>query len=125
MTVLVRFYFGTNLCRICFYFFTLKKRLIRNGKICKEDHFIICTSHPSPLGASKTKSPFLGSRCFSRANQALVERGLTPIDWNVDGNLDDSDDDAHHETFQTKGKIIDSDDVLRDDGNSDVVISDV
>ena len=47
-------------------------------------HEIICTSHPSPLGATKTKSPFLGSKCFSRANKALVERGLEPIDWNVD-----------------------------------------
>jgi uracil-DNA glycosylase len=48
-------------------------------------HKIICTSHPSPLGASKTKSPFMGSKCFSRANQALKELGHEPIDWRVDG----------------------------------------
>jgi len=53
-------------------------------------HTVICTSHPSPLGAAKTKSPFLGSRCFSRANEALGERGLSPIDWNVDGPLGDT-----------------------------------
>lgn len=53
-------------------------------------HTVICTSHPSPLGATKTKSPFLGSRCFSRANDALVERGMDPIDWNVDGPLDNT-----------------------------------
>ena len=47
-------------------------------------HKVICTSHPSPLGASKTKSPFLGSKCFSRANEALKELGMEPIDWNVD-----------------------------------------
>jgi uracil-DNA glycosylase len=46
-------------------------------------HILIRTSHPSPLGASKTVSPFLGSRCFSRCNQALEDRGLDPIDWNV------------------------------------------
>jgi uracil-DNA glycosylase len=46
-------------------------------------HVVIQTSHPSPLGATKTKSPFLGSRCFSRANKALEERGKTPIDWSV------------------------------------------
>lgn len=48
---------------------------------------IIATSHPSPLGATKTKAPFLGSQCFSRANEALEEMGLEPIDWNVDGDL--------------------------------------
>jgi len=46
-------------------------------------HTVIKTSHPSPLGATKTNSPFLGSKCFSRANQALLERGMDPIDWNV------------------------------------------
>jgi len=55
--------------------------------IDKRRHTVICTSHPSPLGASKTKSPFLGSRCFSRANNALCKAGLDAIDWNVDGDL--------------------------------------
>jgi len=50
-------------------------------------HKIICTSHPSPLGATKTDSPFLGSRCFSRANEALRELGYDEIDWMVDGKL--------------------------------------
>lgn len=45
---------------------------------------IITSSHPSPLGATKTDQPFIGSKCFSRANQALVEMGMEPIDWNVD-----------------------------------------
>lgn len=47
-------------------------------------HVIIKTSHPSPLGATKTNSPFLGSKCFSRTNQALAEMGMEVIDWNVD-----------------------------------------
>lgn len=46
-------------------------------------HTVIKTSHPSPLGATKTDSPFLGSRCFSRANKALEKYGKTPIDWSV------------------------------------------
>lgn len=46
-------------------------------------HTIIKTSHPSPLGASKTNSPFLGSKCFSRANKALIEHGKDPVDWSV------------------------------------------
>lgn len=49
----------------------------------EERHTVIRTSHPSPLGATKTKAPFLGSRCFSRANKALENYGKAPIDWNV------------------------------------------
>lgn len=52
-------------------------------------HTIIATSHPSPLGARKTNKPFLGSRCFSQCNEALVAKGYKPIDWNVDGPLDE------------------------------------
>lgn len=46
-------------------------------------HTVIRTSHPSPLGATKTKSPFLGSGCFRRANNALISAGFDSIDWNV------------------------------------------
>jgi uracil-DNA glycosylase len=49
----------------------------------KHVHTVICTSHPSPLGARKTSAPFLGSRCFSRCNEALIEMGHEPINWNV------------------------------------------
>lgn len=57
---------------------------------CKDSkrHAVITCSHPSPLGATKTSSPFIGSRCFSRANDELVKRGWTPIDWRVDGTLE-------------------------------------
>jgi uracil-DNA glycosylase len=50
-------------------------------------HTIICTSHPSPLGATKTNAPFMGSKCFSRANEALRQMGYSEIDWRVDGPL--------------------------------------
>ena len=46
-----------------------------------DSHVIIQTSHPSPLGATKTASPFLTSKCFTRANDALVDLGEEPIDW--------------------------------------------
>lgn len=46
-------------------------------------HTVLTTSHPSPLGATKTNTPFLGSRCFSRCNKVLVDRGQSPIDWNI------------------------------------------
>lgn len=46
-------------------------------------HVVMKSSHPSPLGATKTASPFLGSRCFSKTNQALEKMGKEPIDWSV------------------------------------------
>ncbi|KAL7694218.1 putative uracil-DNA glycosylase family 1, uracil-DNA glycosylase-like domain superfamily [Plasmopara halstedii] len=46
-------------------------------------HLVVRSSHPSPLGASKTNAPFLGSKCFSRANTYLVDHGKEPIDWSV------------------------------------------
>ena len=42
---------------------------------------IIESAHPSPLSASRG---FLGSRPFSRANEALVEFGAEAVDWSVD-----------------------------------------
>jgi uracil-DNA glycosylase len=53
----------------------------------KQKHVVISTSHPSPLGATKTNAPFLGSRCFSRCNDELIKMGHAPIDWNVDGEI--------------------------------------
>lgn len=44
----------------------------------------ICSSHPSPLGATKGSGPvpaFLGSRPFSQANRFLKVHGTEPVDW--------------------------------------------
>src|SRR6478735_531516 len=46
-------------------------------------HTVIESAHPSPLSAS---NGFFGSRPFSRTNGALVEAGLEPIDWRLDGS---------------------------------------
>ena len=43
------------------------------------NHPVIISSHPSPLGATKTKDPFLGSKPFSRTNSYLDD----PIDWTL------------------------------------------
>ena len=51
----------------------------------RSKHAVIMCSHPSPLGATKTDSPFMGSKCFSRCNSELIKRGWEPIDWRVDG----------------------------------------
>ncbi len=47
-------------------------------------HCVLRTSHPSPLGARKAGSDFeafLGSRCFSRANDFLEQHGREGVDW--------------------------------------------
>ena len=49
----------------------------------RKKHHVFTSSHPSPLGATKTKSPFIGSRCFSKANKILTKQGGQPINWNV------------------------------------------
>lgn len=43
-------------------------------------HTIIESAHPSPLSAH---NGFLGSRPFSRTNEALVEAGRDPVDWRI------------------------------------------
>ncbi len=43
-------------------------------------HIIIESPHPSPFSAH---TGFFGSRPFSRANQALIEAGRAPIDWDL------------------------------------------
>lgn len=48
--------------------------------IDRSRHTIIESAHPSPLSAH---NGFFGSRPFSRANAALVEAGLEPIDWRI------------------------------------------
>ncbi|MFM8793346.1 MAG: uracil-DNA glycosylase, partial [Acidimicrobiales bacterium] len=53
-----------------------KKALVTNPL-----HTVIESAHPSPLSAH---NGFLGSRPFSRANAALVEAGLEPVDWDPD-----------------------------------------
>ncbi len=50
-----------------------KELLLTNKK-----HFIIKSAHPSPLSAY---NGFFGSKPFSKANDYLIENGITPIKW--------------------------------------------
>lgn len=51
------------------------------SKINQKKHCIIKSSHPSPLGATKTDMPFIGSKCFSRCNETLLQYKLSIINW--------------------------------------------
>jgi uracil-DNA glycosylase len=52
----------------------------KNALIDTSRHTVIESAHPSPLSAH---NGFFGSKPFSRANTALVEAGLDPIDWRL------------------------------------------
>jgi uracil-DNA glycosylase len=56
------------------------------ANIDTEKHTVIKTSHPSPLGATKTGKDFvsfMGSNCFSQANICLQQYGKQEINWDV------------------------------------------
>lgn len=55
-----------------------KKKYITN-----KNHLVIESAHPSPLSAY---NGFFGSKPFSKANNFLVSKGATPIDWNTLNN---------------------------------------
>lgn len=45
--------------------------------------FCISTSHPSPFSAYSGATPFMGSKCFSKANALLQSAGAEPVDWRL------------------------------------------
>lgn len=52
---------------------------------------VIKTSHPSPLGATKSAKDgsfpaFMHSNCFVMVNQCLLSSGRTPVNWSLDEN---------------------------------------
>lgn len=62
--------------------FILWGRAAQNKKVLIDlnKHYIIESSHPSPLSAHRG---FIGSRPFSRTNQILTQNGLDAIDWRI------------------------------------------
>lgn len=46
--------------------------------INRQNHLVLQAPHPSPLSAHRG---FFGCGHFVQANQYLIQRGLTPIDW--------------------------------------------
>mmetsp|Transcript_47231 Transcript_47231/g.60694 ORF Transcript_47231/g.60694 Transcript_47231/m.60694 type:complete len:269 (-) Transcript_47231:171-977(-) len=56
---------------------------LKGSSVNRSKHYVISSSHPSPLGATKTNAPFIGSDCFKKANQYLVKNGKPEIDWSM------------------------------------------
>lgn len=56
------------------------------AEIISDKHTIIKTSHPSPLGWTKSGSDFVSfrnSQCFSQANSYLEMNGIKPVKWQI------------------------------------------
>ncbi|MDO5047386.1 MAG: uracil-DNA glycosylase [Anaerococcus sp.] len=53
-----------------------KERLITNP-----NHLILKSVHPSPLSAYRG---FFGSKVFSKTNRFLKEKGIGPVDWQIE-----------------------------------------
>jgi len=53
-----------------------KESLIDTGK-----HLTLKSPHPSPLSASRG---FFGNKHFSKANDYLVQNGISPVDWRIE-----------------------------------------
>lgn len=66
--------------RVVFILWGSKARA-KSALVDTSRHTVIESAHPSPLSAH---NGFLGSRPFSRTNEALVVAGLDPIDWRLD-----------------------------------------
>lgn len=49
--------------------------------INQKKHKIIKSSHPSPLSATRTSTPFIGSKCFHKINEFLKSKDEDEIKW--------------------------------------------
>jgi uracil-DNA glycosylase len=67
----------SDACPFC-VFLLWGKPAAAKAPLIESRHEVITAPHPSPLSAYRG---FLGSRVFSRCNEALRRRGLKPIDW--------------------------------------------
>lgn len=54
--------------------------LLFDTDLLHSQHLAIHSSHPSPLGATKTARAFMSSDCFNKCNEYLGEGNA--IDWN-------------------------------------------
>jgi len=50
----------------------------KGASIDRSKHLVLESVHPSPLSASRG---FFGNHHFSRCNDYLTQKGITPIDW--------------------------------------------
>jgi len=52
----------------------------KTSLIDEKKHLILKSAHPSPLSSYRG---FFGSRPFSRTNEYLIKKNITPVDWEL------------------------------------------
>lgn len=53
----------------------------KGSLVDRKKHYVISTAHPSPLSAYRG---FFGSKPFSKTNEYLEKKQISPIDWKID-----------------------------------------
>ncbi len=61
----------------------VSKGILTEDRERKLDNSIIELSHPSPRASRSSRTPFLGSRMFSRINDSLVNKGYQKVEWRL------------------------------------------
>lgn len=54
----------------------------KGQRIDAQKHLVLKAAHPSPLSANR--GGFFGCKVFSKTNQYLVNKGIEPINWQLD-----------------------------------------
>lgn len=54
----------------------------KGQRIDAQKHLVLKAAHPSPLAANR--GGFFGCKAFSKTNQYLIQKGLEPINWQLD-----------------------------------------
>jgi uracil-DNA glycosylase len=58
-----------------------KRSLLTASQSSENGHLVLCANHPSPLSAMRPPVSFMGCGHFGLANDYLLKKGLTPINW--------------------------------------------
>lgn len=71
----------------CVFMLWGSKAIEKAQAIDSRRHLILKAQHPSPLASANQRSvypPFLGCGHFAAANEYLINKGKSPIDWSLD-----------------------------------------
>ncbi|MDI9358226.1 MAG: uracil-DNA glycosylase [Phycisphaerales bacterium] len=65
-------------CKAVVFLLWGKQAISKKVLINQQKHLVLCAAHPSPLSAYQG---FLGCKHFSKANEWLIKKNQSPIDW--------------------------------------------
>lgn len=68
---------------VVFIIWGSKAKAMMDGIIMPDNKRILFSTHPSPFSAYSGRTPFFGSRPFSKTNEILQSFGVSPINWQL------------------------------------------